>query len=115
MEATSCVEARPLNPVEQAVMLSNLPGWAKEQRVSDVLAVSIHIPVPADLDDFAEFVMERAPAPVRAGLITLALKDVDPDSLMAIGLFQSGAIRTVGTVVAGTQDSVQLSPFDYWS
>jgi hypothetical protein len=115
MEPTSSVEARPLSRAEQAIVLGNLPGWAREQRVTDVMAVSIYVPVPADVDDFADFVMERAPTPVPVALTSPALSDIDPDSFMAIALFQSGSIRTVGTVSADARDSVLLSPFDYWS
>jgi hypothetical protein len=96
-------------------VLSKLPAWAQEQRVTDVLTLTVRFPVPGDLDDFAEFVMEQAPAPVPAALTSPALSDIDPDSLMAIALFRSGAIRTVGTVAARAKDSVLLSPFDYWS
>jgi hypothetical protein len=115
MEPTSSVDSRPLSHAEQANVLCNLPGWAREQRVTDVMAVSVRVPVPDDLDDFADFVMEKAPAPVPAALTSPALSDIDPDSFMAIALFQSGAVRTVGTVAAGEKDLVQLSPFDYRS
>jgi hypothetical protein len=106
---------RPLDLAEQDAVLMQLPEWVRERRTTEILLVDFRIGGRDDTDDLAEFVMEHCPAPIRAGLIENRLNDIDTDGLMALALFPSGAVRTVGLVQGGGNGSVMLAPFDYWS
>lgn len=109
------VHGQGLDKDEQQKALDRLPEWACQQRVTEVLAVKATLPVRGSLDEFATFVMEQTPDPIPARLSDPALGDILADAPVAVAVFPSGAIRTVGTVLPGGENSVLLAPFDYWS
>lgn len=109
------VRGQGVDKAEQQKAIDRLPNWVCQQRVTEVLAVTATLPVIGDVDEFATFVMEQVPDPIPARLSDPALREIDTDSLMAVAVFPSGAIRTVGTVQPGPANSVLLAPFDYWS
>jgi hypothetical protein len=114
-ETASKLQSRALNGREQQAVLLQLPPWIQEQRVTGILALMVQMRVGTDLDDFSQFVMENAPPSIPLRLCNRKYLEINPEFLMAIALFPSGAVRTVGSVQSATDDCIALVPFDYWS
>jgi hypothetical protein len=102
-----------LTPEEQRLALSRFPDWVRTKRVTEVVRLLFEIPVPPDLNAFAQFVIEESPRPIKVPLIG-ELEVPDPARIVMVGLFPSYAMRSIGSATEISSDSAMLAPFNYW-
>jgi hypothetical protein len=104
-----------LSLVDQVEVLSRLPVWAQERQVTEVIRVDFIISQNKDLDVLLRLIIEEDPLPIGARLVDEVLNDIDTETLCVLGVYPSGAVRTIGVAVRYTDRIVLLAPFGYWS
>ena len=103
----------PDSAAEAAV--ERLPAWVRDCQVTEFVRAEFKIPAMESYDELAHFVCEGQPPPIRARFLRPELAEIDITKLMVIGLYPSGAVRTVGVVSCGDHGSAMLVVFNYWS
>ena len=99
---------------EQAVIVGRLPALLRDRVATEVMRLDLNIPKGLAIDALTTTLMEEMPAPIEASLLSKALLLAAPSSYALVGVFLSGAVRTIGKVEQGPREKVLFMPFGYW-
>lgn len=100
---------------EEALIVTRLPAWVRENRLTDTLVVSMSLSTIANAGELATLVMETVPAPIAAGFLQAEFFRRDASSMAVIGVYPSGAVRTVGKVEVDTvRGDLKLAIYSLW-
>lgn len=102
-----------LDPSAQADALNKFPEWVREQQITEVARVLFEIPEQPDIDAFSKFVIESVAPKVEVRLLDPSTAvHIDTGKLVVMGLYPSGAVRTVGNECKVSGADILLTFFD---
>lgn len=90
-----------------------IPRWAQEQLVGAPQTVTLSIGGEIEPEQLLDFVAHARPRPIK--IVADLLEFVSGKSYAAIGVFPSGAIRTIGQIEIDRQGKGRIRPFSYLS
>jgi hypothetical protein len=109
------VQVTELPDTAAEAALQRLPDWLRDGRVTEFVRAKFTIPPMERYDELASFVCEGQPPPIYARFLRSEIDEIDITKLMVIGVYSSGAVRTVGVVRRGEPGIAVLAVFNYWS
>lgn len=109
-----CLWTETLNEAE--VDLSRIPQAMCGYRATEIMKLCFRLPRDIDIDRLTSILIDEAPAPIEIALLSSGLRIGCPSSYVAVGVFLSGAVRTIGTVEPGPGvGRARLRLFSYWN
>ena len=109
-----CIWTETLNGAE--VDQSRIPQAICGYRATEIKKLCFRLPSDIDIDRLTSILIDEAPAPIEIALLSSGLRIRCPSSYVAVGVFLSGAVRTIGTVEPSpVVNRARLRLFSYWN
>lgn len=99
---------------EQDTALAKFPEWIRKRQLTKVVRITYDIPAQPDMNALAKFTFEAKVPRVDVPLLRPDSKIIDPDTVMGIALYPSGATRTIGTAREIKDEAARLAIFGAW-
>ena len=91
-----------------------LPDWSRDALLSEWVRVRVEVTAGTSIEETAAHLVERSCAPISVRPTASVAGLFEDDELALVGVFPSGAVRTVGSVRIAPDGNVSLAPFSYW-